>query len=224
MTCTSKVLYCRAEKGRKVEEALKLKESQVSGAVYRQGAVEGKSVMDILLDTGCSRMLVREDLVPTRKILEKKVTIRCAHGNTVCYPLAEVELLVGGRRIAVEAGISKTLPASVLLGTDVPQMMDLLMVKDAPVQPNAKEDEALAVTTRAQARQQAEEAIAEQQKRVTAGMKPTSIEEEEVPEQEVPATKDQRERRKRVVLKATDEELIGSEFSADLFTKNVIRT
>ena len=42
------------------------------------------------------------------------------------YPLAEVEISVSGRVLTVEAGVSRTLLASVLLGTDVPELMTLL--------------------------------------------------------------------------------------------------
>ncbi len=38
--------------------------------VPRPGTVEGTQVPDVLLDTGCSRSLVRRDLVPAEKILE----------------------------------------------------------------------------------------------------------------------------------------------------------
>ena len=51
---------------------------------------------DILLDTGCSRTLVRRDLVPSKNMQEGDVvTIRCAHGDTVLYPLTDVEVEVG---------------------------------------------------------------------------------------------------------------------------------
>ena len=44
-----------------------------------------------VLDTGCKRTMVRQDLVPQEKILEGDVaTIRCAHGDTVLYPLANI--------------------------------------------------------------------------------------------------------------------------------------
>ena len=37
---------------------------------------------DIVLDTGCSRTMVRQDLVAEEKLLEgEAVTIRCAHGD-----------------------------------------------------------------------------------------------------------------------------------------------
>ena len=38
--------------------------------VMKQGKVEGKFVADILLDTGCSRTVVHQDLVPRAKIQE----------------------------------------------------------------------------------------------------------------------------------------------------------
>ena len=43
--------------------------------------VEGREVADILLDTGCSRTLVRRDLVNEEKMLEgEEVKILCTHG------------------------------------------------------------------------------------------------------------------------------------------------
>ena len=80
--------------------------------------MEGQAVTDNLLDTGCSQTLMKSELVPTTKRVEgDAVTIRCAHGDTgdtVLYPLANVEL------------VSDTLPVSVLLGTDVLELDTLL--------------------------------------------------------------------------------------------------
>ena len=43
----------------------------------------GKPVDNILLDTGCSRTLVHQSLVPKEKLLEgEAVAIRCAHGDS----------------------------------------------------------------------------------------------------------------------------------------------
>ena len=87
------------------------------------GKVEGTLVKSVVLDTGCSRTLVRSNLVPQDKIMEGEVVaIRCAHGDTVLYPLALVHLEIKGHRIDVEAALSDTLPMPVLLGTDVPQL------------------------------------------------------------------------------------------------------
>lgn len=94
----------------------------------REGEVEGQPVSDILLDTGCSQTLVRSDLVPDKKLVEgDAVTIRCAHGDTVLYPIAKVGMVVDGMHLQeVEAAVSDTLPVSVLLGTDVPELQDPL--------------------------------------------------------------------------------------------------
>ena len=61
--------------------------------LYTPGKVEGTPVESIVLDKGCSITLVRSNLVPQDKVLEGKiVAIRCAHVDTVFYPLALVHL------------------------------------------------------------------------------------------------------------------------------------
>ena len=119
-------------------------------AATRKGKVEGKEAKDILLDTGCSRTMVQRGLVPEGKILEgEAVTVRCAHGDMVLYPLAEVELELDGAKMKVKAAVSDTLPVSVLLGTDVPELGRLLRANPSTVRTEGVE-EALVVTTRAQ--------------------------------------------------------------------------
>ena len=96
-------------------------------SVVKPGTVEGNRVDGILLDTGCTRTLIHKNLVPPHKLLpDEAVAIRCAHGDTVLYPLAAVELEVEGQHITVEAAVSDTLPTPVLLGTDVPELKVLL--------------------------------------------------------------------------------------------------
>ena len=75
----------------------------------REGVVDGHTVTDILLDTGCSQTVVRSDLVLAEKRIEgDAITIRCAHGDTVLYPIAEVEVVVDGIPLQVEAAVSDT--------------------------------------------------------------------------------------------------------------------
>ena len=63
--------------------------------IKHSGVVEDKAVDDIMLETGCSRTMVRGDLVPREKILESRgAVVRCARGNTVLYPTAQVCLEV----------------------------------------------------------------------------------------------------------------------------------
>ena len=87
--------------------------------MYCKGTVEGCHVNSILLDTGCSRTMVRRQLVPQDKFLEGKwVSIRCVHGDTVLYPLADVQFVVEGIPVKVEAAVAESLPVEVILGTD----------------------------------------------------------------------------------------------------------
>ena len=95
--------------------------------MYKAGKVEGQEVTDILLDTGCSRTMVRRNLVAMEKVIVGKVTtITCAHGDTKLHPLALVEVELDGAHIQVEAALSEELPVSVLLGTDVPELTHLI--------------------------------------------------------------------------------------------------
>ena len=68
-------------------------------SVARAGRVEGAAVSDILLDTGCTRTMVRSDLVAEENLLPgEAVTVLCAHGDTVLYPLARDTINVEGLR------------------------------------------------------------------------------------------------------------------------------
>ena len=59
-------------------------EKKQQPGIVKSGMVEGKSVSDILLDTGCSRTLVHQKLVYDEKLKDSgAVAIRCAHGDTV---------------------------------------------------------------------------------------------------------------------------------------------
>lgn len=127
--CPQRALFCGAP---------------VDHAATWKGQVEGVLVDDILLD----KMLDGE-----------AVTIRCAHGDVALYPLAEVDMKLGGITLKVTAAVSETLPVSVLLGTDVPELGQWLST-DARAVHSTTMEEAMAVTTRAQARRKEEEASA----------------------------------------------------------------
>ena len=78
------------------------------------------------------------------------VAIHFAHGDTVLYLLAEVHLEINGHNIDVVAAVSDSLPMPELLGTDVPQLQDLIgQALSREHQPEVIED-VMAVTTRAQ--------------------------------------------------------------------------
>ena len=154
--------------------------SQQSGVVYqnppglelsRAGTVESHWTRDILLDTGCTWTLVRRDLVPEGKMIEGTTLIRCAHGDTVSYPLAEIEIEVEGRRFQVQAGVAANLPVSVLLGTDVLWLTGFLHGGAQEV------EEAMAVTTRAQKKRNQEEIAVQASKELLSGTRPSPLEE-----------------------------------------------
>jgi len=76
------------------------------------------------MDTGCSRTMVRSDLIRRERLdLKKSVTVQCAHGDAVKYPVATVKIGVRGRVVSVEAAVSDKLPHSVLLGTNVLELV-----------------------------------------------------------------------------------------------------
>ena len=75
------------------------------------------------------------------------MAIRCAHGDTVLYPLAQVHLEINGHHIDVEAALSDTLPMPVLLGTDVPQLQHFVEYALFGDNQQLVTEDALAVTT-----------------------------------------------------------------------------
>ncbi|KAL5481930.1 hypothetical protein EMCRGX_G022205 [Ephydatia muelleri] len=117
----------------------------------RSGIVEGTKVRDIMLDTGCTRTMVQGDLVSKDKILEgKSAVVRCAHGDTVLYPLTQVCMEVDRCVINTVAAVSDTPLMAVLLGVDVSSLL-------LPRAPKAKTEVSDAyVTTRTGARRKAE--------------------------------------------------------------------
>ena len=59
------------------------------------GVVNGYQVSNIVVDTACAQTMIHQDLVPDSKLVRQCVTIRCAHGDELQYPLADVEIEVG---------------------------------------------------------------------------------------------------------------------------------
>ena len=81
----------------------------------RAGQVGKTRVEDILWDAGCSRTMVRRELVLDNKLLGGEVVaVRCAHDDSVVYPLADVQLELEGDKVC-SGGAS-----TCVLGVDVP--------------------------------------------------------------------------------------------------------
>eukprot|EP00731_Ephydatia_muelleri_P014418 Em0008g138a len=165
MKCPSKALTCLKLSAHPVWHRSK-------GGPTCSGTVEGQATEDILLDTGCSRTMVRTDLVaPSSVSSTQQVVIRCAHGEAVSYPTALVNMEIEGLQVCVEAAVCKSLPVSVLLGTDVPELFTLLS------RVRSQEDLGMAVVTRSKFKQQQLEAREEQVRDLQSGARPTSLEE-----------------------------------------------
>ena len=98
------------------------------------GTVNGIYCPDIVIDTGATQTLVHRRLVTDEDILDDTVDIKCAHGDTMSYPLAAVKIAIGGKEIITTAAASSTLPTSALFGWDVPELMDYI-----PGAPSRKE-------------------------------------------------------------------------------------
>ena len=144
--CPNRSLYCN--------EVNRPTRSGKQERVYRHGTINGVYCKDIVVDTGASRTLVRKELVSQDDILDGEVTIQCAHGDVVSYPLAIVKITIGGKDVITQAAVSDSLPASALLGWDIPQLMTL--VKGETTETDYEEDgnpeQALAAVTRQQRR------------------------------------------------------------------------
>ena len=146
-------------------------------SLRRAGLVNSHKVSDIMLDTGCSRTMVHGDLVSREQLIEGKATaVRCAHGDTVLYPMAEVEMEVDGCTIHTVAAVCNTLPMDVLLGTDVAELDSLLRTVEDQ---SRKGSLVLAVTTRSRARKEAEDETLRTKKQQVSGVKPNSLEQKE---------------------------------------------
>ena len=135
MHCPSKSLFCGGDE-------LGEDTGEEDEGVFREAAVEGTPVK-LLLDTGSARMLVRRELVPEGKVLAGRVVaVQCAHGECIRYPVADIDVEVGGRKLTVRAGVADKLPVPVLLGRDIPELLELLTTRE--------HRELVAVTTRSQ--------------------------------------------------------------------------
>ena len=115
---TSKVLFC----GNRINPR-----GVAEGIVLWHGVVNDFLVDDLLLDTGCSKTIVHRDLVGGEQWLEgKSIIIQYVHGDAIAYTLAAMELEIQWKSVLVNAAVSDTLPRSVLVRTDILQLLELL--------------------------------------------------------------------------------------------------
>ena len=139
-------------------------------AKTRCGSIQRIKVTDILLDTGCTQTMVQGDLVQQDQLNEgEAATIQCMHRDNVLYPMADATINLDGLNFNVRAAVSKPLPMSVLLGTDVPQLEQLL--PGNPTRIYSQGVKQALVTTRSQTRKEEEEVVKLKEK-ITATAKP----------------------------------------------------
>lgn len=80
-----------------------------------------------LVDTGCAHSLVEAKYVPRDSwTQEETVTVCCVHGDSNNLPTAEVYIEVHNQPYLMKVGIAQSLPYPILLGTDLPVLVDLV--------------------------------------------------------------------------------------------------
>ncbi|XP_028253710.1 uncharacterized protein LOC114429061 [Parambassis ranga] len=97
--------------------------------------VNGQQEM-ALLDSGGFQTMVLSTLVPRNKWSDEKTKIGCVHGDEHLYPTADVYLTAGGQTFLLPVALAPKLPYAVILGNDVPILLDLLQQidNDKPIQ------------------------------------------------------------------------------------------
>ena len=96
--------------------------SSTQAASQMAGKINGRPCT-ILLDTGTTQSLVHAKYVTSEDVLEESVSIRCIHGEIRDYPVAPIQVEIGGVKAIVKAAVSKKLPQSVVLGWDAPAIL-----------------------------------------------------------------------------------------------------
>ena len=117
--------------------------------------VEGQFVQEIVLGHSMQEDYGEADSSTPKesKVLEQDMTtIRCAHGDTLLYPLANIEINVYGQAIRMEAAVLATLPVPVLLGGNVPKLKQLLGSNTNTHSDSTESDNVMVVVTYTQAK------------------------------------------------------------------------
>ena len=81
---------------------------------------------EAILDTGSCQSVVLSSIVPRELWSDSTSNISCVHGDEKVYPTAEVYLTVGGQTYLMPVTLVPRLPYPVILGNDVPTLLDLI--------------------------------------------------------------------------------------------------
>ncbi|XP_040923722.1 uncharacterized protein LOC121201710 [Betta splendens] len=88
--------------------------------------IDGRA-LQALIDTGSTQTLVRRQYVPPHAIsTDDTIPVCCVHGDERTYPIAEVYIKVDGQMYLLKVGITDNLPFPVVLGHDLPTLVDLI--------------------------------------------------------------------------------------------------
>ncbi|XP_066509706.1 uncharacterized protein [Hoplias malabaricus] len=94
-----------------------------------------------LLDTGASQTLVTQACLENSQYsLTGTLKVRCIHGDEQIYPTTEINISIKGQSYLVRVGVVQNSPYPIILGRDIPILIDLLNYK------NVKTAEAMVVT------------------------------------------------------------------------------
>ena len=123
----------------------------------RRGTVNGGPTVEMWLDTGCTRTTVQKDLIPKAMLKAGEKRARVANGEELSYRLADVVISIEGRDYPIEAAVADALPVPVLLGRDMPwrELIVQQLIEEALAKcSGSRQEEAFAVVTREQTRQE----------------------------------------------------------------------
>ena len=128
-----------------------------------RGNVNKGPLVELRVDSACSRTIVRRDLIPDVLLRPGRAELTVANGTLLKYGLADVILTVGKKDYSLEVAVTEDLPVPVLLGVDLPLLTICLpkatkeQLKEALREKEEEEArELVAMVTRSQAKTQAE--------------------------------------------------------------------
>ena len=95
--------------------------------MVRKGKVN-KTAVDILVDTACSRALLRRGLLPEDFAVDQEYMplLYWAHGDVASYPTAWIHLEINGKHCNIRAGVANMLPRPVLLSHNIGDLNELI--------------------------------------------------------------------------------------------------
>lgn len=102
----------------------------LKGRTFKTVTLNGQPVT-ALLDSGSFTSLVKKDFVPLNSIdYGSKTDILCVHGDSHAYPKAEVTVAIDSQPYLLTVAVVENLPVDLVLGTDLPVLLDLLHGED----------------------------------------------------------------------------------------------